>query len=114
MVREIVVDLSSGFSSRDSFSAKEEDELVGVIPGQICLGGRRTRHPVPIQFAVGFLEALAVAVVEVGHSGGLRELVFGVVGVSRRGAGRRGLREEIAGGVVAIAGDLVGGSSRNV
>src|SRR5712664_1237737 len=115
MVSKVIVHVARGIAAGDALAA-EEHVFVRDVSGGVGLIKRVRAHAVPIELAVGFRDALAVAVVSVGNSGGGRELVFGVVDVSvwiGTGGASAGI-EHVAGRVVAVAGNPVGGGGGDV
>ena len=82
--------------------AAEEDVLVGDVAGGIGFVEDFGARAVPIDFAAGFLDAIAVAIVGVVNTGGGFDFAFGIPGV-----GIVGVVQDIAGSVVAKASDLV-------
>jgi len=84
VVGEVVVHVVLVVAAGDALAAEEnvfiEAGVVGVALGVGFVEGIAA-HPVPIEFAVGFLHALAVAVISVIHAAGGDEVVFGVESV---------------------------------
>ena len=85
----------------DAFAA-EENVLVGEIAGGIGFVEDFGARAVPINLAIGFLDSIAVAIVGVVNAGGGLDFAFGVPGV-----GIVGIVQNVAGSVVAEAGDLI-------
>lgn len=101
IIGKVVVDGVCGIAAGDARVAEEyvfvEARVVGIA-GEVSFIERVGACAIPIQFAVGFLDAAAVAVIQVGHTSGRSELAFGIpyVGVDAVARG-------VAGGVIRKA-----------
>jgi hypothetical protein len=98
----VIIDAVAADNAMGDALATEVNVLVGEIAGGIGFVEDFCAGAVPVEFAAGFLEAIAVAVVRVSDTGGSLDLAFGVPGV-----GVVSIVESVAGSVVAERGDLV-------
>ena len=87
MVAKVVADGVGGIAAGDTLAA-EENELVRDVAGGVAFVEDVAGSAVPIELAVGLLDALAVTIVGVGDAGSGGDLIFGIVGVLVRPSGR--------------------------
>ena len=113
MVGKIIVDIIEVVAAGDTFVVEEKifaETGVVRVPARVGFIEWVGAKTIPIQFSVGFLHALAIAIVNITDARGGDQLVLRVVNVGGGRAGRRGLSEQVSGSVITVAADLVGSS----
>ena len=109
MISGVIDDVAGRVAAGNAFAA-EENVFVGDVAAQIRLVENFRARAVPIDFAVGFFDAVAIAVVSIVHTSGGFNFTFGVPAV-----GVVAIGQDVAGSIVGKAGGgkLIVGQGRD-
>src|SRR6266704_2171816 len=95
MVSEVVVDVARRDVAPGDALAAEKDEFIRDVSGGIAFVQNVARSPIPVELAIGFLHAAAIAVVGIGNASGSLQFTLRIPDITEAAIG-----ENVACGVV--------------